>query len=400
MSYYGVLTQVEIHEYMSRSLYEDPLFISPLLDGDQIGDTMIDLRLGQHFLIQRPSRLSVLDVFALATQTHIGDPVDEGYTAVRVPFGGFFSLHAGQTVRIGTLEYIGMPCDLQGDVTLRHSVSSIPIMASLAKIQPGYRGIVVFSLENHGLKAIKLYPGMRIAQLELKRLARKVSSPQTSRYFTSIVPEPIRIHKDEDIQYLGPSTDPIIIGIVSTIAAGRTRVVNYLKRQYGFFDYSLANYLKDIAHQQGILVQRVQLQELGNKLRREYGGGFLAKQLRLSRSWIETKHPLVIVDSFKHHKEVEEFWKQDRFYLIGIDAPKEIRKERLADRGSPRDYGADNFDEIDKIDRGLDGDSAEYHLEVDRVLDKAHDTIINDKSITELHIKIDDIVDKIMRQEL
>jgi len=396
----GILTESDISRYMARSLAEDPLFISPILESDQIGSTMIDLRLGQHFLLQKPSQLSVVDVFELATNPYVGESIDEGYDSVRVPYGNFFTLHTGQVVRIGTLEYVGMPAYLQGEVSLRHSMASIPVMASVATIQPGYRGIIVLGLENHGLRPVKLYPGMRIAHMELRHLSTKVLKPKSSRYYSSVVPEPIRIHKDDEIRYLGPSNDPIIFGIVSTIAAGRTRAVNYLRRQYGFMYFSLADHLKDIAHQQGIIPNRAQLQELGNKVRKMYGPSFLAERLRLSRSWIETNHPFIIVDSFKNRAEVREFRKQGRFNLISIDAPEEKREQTLRDRTSPRDYGAEDFEEIDELDRGSFEDTLPYHLEVDKVIKIANEPIINDGSIDDLHIAIDKIVEKLIPIDL
>ena len=400
MSRYGVLTETDIRECMTRSLEADPLFISPLLEEESIGDTTVDLRLGQYFLLQKPSRLSVLDPYELANHTHAENFINDGYATVRVPYGSYFTLHAGQTVRIGSLEYIGLPRDLQGDVTLRHSVSSIPIMASVAKIQPGYRGIVVLTLENHGLRPVLLYPGMRIAQLELRWLARQVESPRTSRYFSSVVPESIRLHQDEEIRFLGPFVDPLIIGIVSNVGAGRTEVVDYLTGKYGFIFFTLTSHLKDIARQQGITPDRVHLQELGTKLRELNGNAYLAEQLRKSRRWIENKHPFVVVDSFKHYAEVEEFGKQDRFYLVGISAPVVVRRERVEDRHTHGARDPEQFDLIDRIDRGIIEDVSSHHQQVEKVMVRADEVIHNDGSIQELYKKLDELVKRAKAFEL
>lgn len=390
---HGVLTENEIWEYIRRPLDKDPLFISPLLDPKQVNDTTIDLRLGQYFLIQKPSRLSVLDVYEMARRRYGRYFIDDGYDMVRVQYGDFFALHTDQVVRVGTLEYIGMPRNLQGDVTLRHSVSSIPIMADIAKIQPGFRGSVILSLRNNSLKPVLLYPGLRIAQLELRLLSNKIQSPKLSRYYISVVPKPVRLHEDEEIRYLGPFVDPLILGIVSTISAGRSTALNYLSKKYGFIIFSLGTHLKEVAHENGISFERSKLQELGNKLRGLYGNGYLAEQLRSSRHWIENKHQLVIVDAFKHSVEVEEFKKQGRFYLVGIDAPAERRRDWDKLR---QEIGARNdrelFDRVEQVDRGLSKDSRSCWQEVDTVMKMANEIIINDGSKENLYHKLDDMV--------
>jgi dCTP deaminase len=391
---FGVLTANEIWKCLQRPLDEDPLFISPLLDAEiQIGSSTVDLRLGQYYLIQKPSKLSILDVFELDRNPLGNSIIAEGYTTVRVPYGSSFTLHAGQTVRAGTLEYIGMPLDLHGDVTLKHSVAGIPIMADIAKIQPGFRGVVVLSLENRSMQPVSLYPGMRIAQLELRCLSQKLKSLKTSRYFSSIMPKPIRIHEDEEIRYLGPYIDPLIIGIVSEISSGRSTAINYITKKYGFIVFTLSTRLKEIAREEGLTSERSKLQELGNKLRERNGPAYLAEQLRSSRNWIENKHSLVIVDAFKHPAEVEEFQKQRRFYLVGIDAPEERRREwerMRQETGDRRDQIP--FDQVDQRDRGLGNEVKLYDLHVSDVLKHANETIHNDGTKEEFYQKLDEML--------
>lgn len=370
------------------------MFVSPLLEASQVGDSTIDLRLGQHFLVHQPSQLSVLDVYELSTQPQNELVLEDGYSPVRIPYGSFFTLHARQTVRIGTLEYIGLPKDLQGEVSLRHSISNIPVMASIAKIQPGYRGVIILNLENREVRPIKLFPGMRIAQMELRKLSQKLTMTNTSRYFSSVVPGPSRIDEDEEIRYLGPTVNPFIIGIVSTVASGRTTILQYLTRKYGFVVFSLAMYIKEVALREGIEPEKTKLQNLGNKLRERYGNDYLATQLRQSHKWLENKHPLVIVDSFKHIEEVREFRKQSRFILLGIDS--DVERRRTRDQARPksdrRGVGKD-FDFVDKIDRGLVKDVQSNDQQVFKVLKEADEIIINNfDSFEELYDELENIL--------
>ena len=113
---YSVPTRKEILEYLgSKRPIGNRLFISPLLDQDQIGDTSIDLRLGHIFSVPKPSRLGMIDIVELHTD---GEGIlDENYRESKVPYGQYFTLHPRRSVQIGTLEYIGIPNDLEGIVT-------------------------------------------------------------------------------------------------------------------------------------------------------------------------------------------------------------------------------------------------------------------------------------------
>lgn len=393
----GVLTNKEILECLNKPISKDPLFISPILDPVmQIGNTTVDLRLGQYFLLQKPSSLSALDVFDLARNPLRDSMIAEGYTTVRVPYGSSFTLHADQSIRISSFEYIGMPMDLIGEVTLRHSLASIPIMADEPTIQPGFRGVVVLSLKNHSMQPVILYPGMRIAQIRFEWLSSKVKLNKVSRYLTSTMPTPIRVHEDEEIRFLGPYADPLIIGIASKISSGRSTSISYLSKNYPFINFALGRLLKDIAREDGLTYSRSMMQEIGNKVRERDGNEYLAKELRSSRDWIENKHSLVIVDAFKHCAEVEEFRsKQNRFYLVGIDAPEAKRREWEKIRQNSGDrVDQISFDEVDLRDRGIDKDNKPYSQQVDKVMNIADEIIFNNGTKEDLFQKLDEMVIK------
>jgi dCTP deaminase len=388
----AVLTRDQIQACMSRPL-ENMLFISPVLDDQQIGDSTIDIRLGQYFMVQKASVLSVFDIHDLSDKHQGYQSVLDGYSTYRIPYSAFFSLPPGQSVQVASLEYIGMPNDLQGDVTLRHSMASIPVTCSVAKIQPGYRGVIVLNLENHSLLSVNLYPGIRFAQLELRWLSQPILKPKRSRYTSNILPRPVQIHLDNEIHAFGPSVEPLIIGIVSTIGAGRTTAIGYLQGRHGFEVFSLSSELKRLALERGLQTRRSELQSLGNLVRFQHGNDYLARKLRTSRNWLMNKHPYVIVDGFKNPEEVIEFRKQERFYLIAIDAPEEQRIKRTKELQRIGNLAQEQFELIDKTDRGLLESAPDYHQRVSDVIKMADYHIYNDKSIGDLKKELNRIVE-------
>jgi deoxycytidine triphosphate deaminase len=393
----GVLTKEDILEYMGRSSSKK-LSISPLLERTQIDNSSVDLRIGQHILVPRSSKLGAVDVVALAFDELSETQMVDCYARVRLTMGNYFTLHSGEQAYISTLEYIGMPDDLQGDVTLRHTFSSAPIMANVAKIKPGFRGVVTLSIINNAPFAIYLYPGMRFAQMELRTLTRSVELSRRSRFLTQTAPPPVQLHKDEDLLRLGPAIEPIIIGIVSTLAAGRTTAITYLQEHHGFAVFRLSDTLKNEALKRGIGTSRRELQDLGNSLREIRGNGFLAQQLRNSPKWLNTRHPYVIVDGFKHPAEVDEFKKQQRFKLIGIDALEAERMRRtFARRRVGEPTNEEQFRELDQIDLGVIGSSNNSRQQVGSILSGLadRDIIMNDGSTDDLNMALDRLVVRI-----
>lgn len=88
-----------------------------------------------------------------------------------IPFSRSFLLHPGSLILVPTLEWVVLPPTLQGVVTARSSWAREGLnIATATIINPGYRGIVTLELANFGDIPIKLYPGLRIAQIAFYEL--------------------------------------------------------------------------------------------------------------------------------------------------------------------------------------------------------------------------------------
>ncbi len=181
----------------------------------------------------------------------------------------------------------------------------------------------------------------------------------------------------------------IIIGVSGPYAAGKGEVVGFLVGR-GFQPLSLSDVIRDELAAQGLSETRERMIEAGTRLRREGGEGVLAE--RLVRKF-ERAHNYVI-DSIRHPAEVEALRRADPgFRLIWVDAPLEIRFERLRSRGRPGDPetlealrameareagGADPAgQQLDAIRAGADftvsnaGDLGKLHEELQRVLQRS-----------------------------
>jgi len=91
-------------------------------------------------------------------------------------------LEASEHRLVATLEKVELSDELVGVLHIRSSMAREGIMASLALVDPGFRGQLTISLFNSGRRAVRLSAGERFVQLTVLRLGRKAASKYEGRY--------------------------------------------------------------------------------------------------------------------------------------------------------------------------------------------------------------------------
>jgi dCTP deaminase len=153
------------------------LTVSPILSSKQVGRSSVDLRMGTVALMARAGAQSHVDPEAYMSETKSPGTHDperrrqQKHERFAIPFGYSFLLHPGSLALVPTLEWVKLPTNLQGIVTARSSWAREGLnIATATIINPGYQGIVTLELANFGEIPIRLYPGLRLAQIALYRL--------------------------------------------------------------------------------------------------------------------------------------------------------------------------------------------------------------------------------------
>ncbi|MCX6558493.1 MAG: AAA family ATPase [Candidatus Aminicenantes bacterium] len=119
------------------------------------------------------------------------------------------------------------------------------------------------------------------------------------------------------------------IGLTGRMASGKGEAVRILK-DYGFQYISLSDIVRREAAKLGPALNRGQMQDLGNRLRRDGGAGILGKMVR---EHIEAAQPSPwVIDGIRNPTEVAELKKMDRFFLVGIDSAVETILARMKRR--------------------------------------------------------------------
>jgi len=122
---------------------------------------------------------------------------------ITVREGEAFTLHPGDFALGSTIETVTIPDDLVGQVDGRSSVGRLAIVvhATAGLIDPGFRGQITLELSNIGRIPVRLYPGVRIAQIVLHQMTSAAERPygekRGSSYQSQSGPQVSRLRLDE-----------------------------------------------------------------------------------------------------------------------------------------------------------------------------------------------------------
>jgi dCTP deaminase len=149
------------------------LKVDPLIDDRvQIQPASIDLRLAAEFIVYRPGEIACLD-------PRVPETLNAAAERIAVREGEAFTLHPGDFALGSTLETVSIPADLVAHVDGRSSIGRLAVVvhATAGFIDPGFTGQITLELANLGRIPVRLYPGMRIAQIVLQQMTSPAERP-------------------------------------------------------------------------------------------------------------------------------------------------------------------------------------------------------------------------------
>ena len=185
----------------------------------------------------------------------------------------------------------------------------------------------------------------------------------------------------------------MIIGLTGTLASGKGVVASFLKNK-GYIYLSLSDELREILREMGIPLTRENLQAWGNKLREENGSDYLAK--KVYDKIMNQEYKKVVIDGIRNPAEIKSLQKIKTFFLVGVDAPAEVRFKRMVERNRESDpIRWDDFIEKDAKDRGVGEKSTGQG--VGKCMKKAKFILINDGSMEDTNLKLEKLYSDIMK---
>lgn len=176
----------------------------------------------------------------------------------------------------------------------------------------------------------------------------------------------------------------MIIGLTGKNAAGKGELAKHIQSK-GFVYFSLSDALREEATRRGLDHSRDTLINLGNKLRKKFGNGILAK--RINEKIMKNPKKDFVIDSIRNPGEIMELRKNKGFLLIGVVTDQKIRFQRLLKRGRLGD--AATFEEFRKQEDRENNDE-ESGQQLDKCLELADKHISSNGTIDEANKEFDE----------
>jgi dephospho-CoA kinase len=185
-----------------------------------------------------------------------------------------------------------------------------------------------------------------------------------------------------------------VVGVTGSIGAGKNAFKDELMKKRNCDYVSLSTLImEETIKKRGLKVNLFNKSDLGNELRRKYGSEVLAKT---AWNFMQKKKEILIVDGIRNPGEAKFLKKINGrdFVLVAVDAPREIRFERVVKRNDAIDpKEAEEFARADEMEQGLN--EPEYGLQVRKCIDMADYVLINDGTIEDFVKKCDEVIAKI-----
>jgi len=168
------------------------LVIKPFSE-ELIGPSSIDLRLGNEFIFFNRLKIEAIDP---------SRPIDEYVERVKIGNDKPLILHPGQFIIATTLEYIKLPSYISARIEGRSSIARLGVIVHSTGgfVDAGFEGQLTLEMSNINIVPVKLYPGMKIAQLAFFMQDKPSETPyskrKSSKYIKQEGPTPSKIYLD------------------------------------------------------------------------------------------------------------------------------------------------------------------------------------------------------------
>jgi len=177
-----------------------------------------------------------------------------------------------------------------------------------------------------------------------------------------------------------------VVGLAGPNAAGKGLASQFFLDK-GFKYFSLSDVVREEALKNGLTTSREHLILTGTELRAKFGLSVLAERT------FEKLEEKSVVDSFRHPSEVT-FLRSNclLFFLLGIDAPQELRYERA----KKRMRGGDSISSFEEFARKEEEEnSSGAGQQIQRTLSLADEVVVNDGRKEDLHKKLEPIYNRL-----
>lgn len=203
----------------------------------------------------------------------------------------------------------------------------------------------------------------------------------------------VRVHLCVSVATVNYMNKKIII-LIGPICAGKGQASDILQKKYHFSYFRFSASLEAIMFEKYGKITRELYATVANELREKYGPQALAKVTVEQAEKQKATH--VVIDGARNPAEIEyirSYYQHDNVIAIAINAPQELRFQRLLARkriGDPQTFEA--FKSAD--DKELTGAFGQNGIRINDCMQMADETIENNTDIQDLQDKIEQTLKK------
>jgi dephospho-CoA kinase len=185
----------------------------------------------------------------------------------------------------------------------------------------------------------------------------------------------------------------MIIGVTGTNGAGKGTVVDYLVEHKGFTHFSVRDLIVEEVIARGLELNRTNIGATGTELRRENEPYYFTKIFveRSKQQGLEN----IVIESIRAVAE-EKYLREHGGFVIAVDAPRELRYERIVGRGSVTDRVTfEEFCAQEDKEHTPDDPNDPAQMNFKAVMEGADYTLVNDGTHMEFREKMEDALAKL-----
>ncbi|MBI2669026.1 AAA family ATPase [Candidatus Woesearchaeota archaeon] len=176
----------------------------------------------------------------------------------------------------------------------------------------------------------------------------------------------------------------MIIGVTGNYAAGKDTVAELLQKM-NFYHVSFSDLLREELAQRKVKITRDNLITIGNELRQQNGADILARRA-LEKLKDGENH---VFTSIRNPAEVQLLQKRSDFLFINVEAPEEIRLQRIIQRA--RENDPRTLKEL-RQKEARENSTDPNAQQLQKAASLAKITLINDATVEKLQQKVEKLV--------
>lgn len=179
----------------------------------------------------------------------------------------------------------------------------------------------------------------------------------------------------------------IIVGIAGQIASGKDTVSKYIADEYGATRYGSSSIFRSALKDLFLPETRENLQKISLALRQAFGDDLVARVLREDIE--RTDGDFIVVDGVRRLSDILLLKQEPNFYLLYVDAPMELRYERIVKRAQNAD------DQTKTLEEFREDNEREAEVSIKALQSQANGVVENTGDLKALFDQVNAFIKKI-----